>query len=81
MYKMIKSSTEERFSVKFKGTVYDDAWEDASGHIWFGGNEFEYVPANSLYRRPFVNIHGFKQQGNTYTHTNKTSTAKVEILK
>lgn len=31
----------ETFSLKFKGVVYDDAWRDKDGHIWFGENKYE----------------------------------------
>lgn len=72
---------EQKFTVKFKGKLYDDAHKDAFDHIWFGDNEFEYCPPTSYRRNSQVIIHGFKSSGpNSFVHTSKISTAKVTIV-
>lgn len=71
----------EMFSNKFKGIVYDDAWRDSAGHIWFGGNKYEYVPFNSIFNRPeHVIIHNFVQTEFGFSLNPKTSYAKIKIL-
>lgn len=73
---------EQKFTVKFKGKLYDDAHYDKMDHIWFGGNEFEYCPPTSFRRESQVIIHGFKQNGPaSFVHTSKVSTAKPAIVK
>ena len=72
---------EQKFTVKFKGKLYDDAHKDAFDHIWFNKNEFEYCPPTSYRRNGQVIIHGFKHSGpNSFVHTSKISTAKVTIV-
>lgn len=80
MKRVIKSGRDNTFSVKFKGKVYDDAWQDSTGHIWFDGNLYEYVPSSSYYNPAYVLIHDFKQTSNGYTAAFRKSKAKVEIL-
>lgn len=71
----------EMFSIKFKGIVYDDAWRDNAGHIWFGSNKYEYVPVNSIFNRPeHVIIHNFVQTEFGFSLKPKTSYAKIKIL-
>lgn len=72
---------EQKFTVKFKGKLYDDAWTDKLNHIWFNKNEFEYCPPTSYRREPQVIIHEFKSSGpNSFVHTSKISKAKVVIV-
>lgn len=71
----------ETFSLKFKGVVYDDAWRDKEGHIWFGENKYEYVPWNNVFKRPeHVIIHEFVQTEFGFSLKPKTSYAKIKIL-
>lgn len=70
-----------KFTVKFKGKLYNDAYYDSVGHIRFNENEFEYCPPTSYRRESQVIIHGFKLNGlNSFVHTSKVSKAKVEIV-
>ena len=68
--------------LKFKGKVYEDGVRDGFGHIRFGSNVYEYVPADDimLSRLPHVIMHGYRQKDNGYVHTSKTLYDKVEIL-
>lgn len=70
------------FSVRYEGQVYDDAWKDTSGHIWFGDNVFEYVPQDPVIRsrHEHVNVHGFRPTGNGAVHTCRKSSSKIEIF-
>ena len=69
-------------TLRFKGQIYDDGQRDCCGHIRFGGNTYEYVPADPKFGRysPYIIIHGFKPIENGYMHVRKKSTAKVVIL-
>ena len=72
---------EQKFIVEFKGKLYEDAWKDKLGYIWFNKNEFEYCPPTPYRRNSQVIIHGFKPSGpNSFVHTSKISTAKVTIV-
>lgn len=68
-----------KFSVKFKGKVYHDVKKDKLGHLWFNGNQYEYVP-KSRYAQEHVVIHGFKETSTGYESTCKNSYARVEII-
>lgn len=71
----------EVFHIKFKGDVYEDAWKDKAGHIWFGDNRYEYVPFNNIFNRPeHVIIHDFVQTEFGFSLKPKTSYAKIKIL-
>ena len=71
----------ETFALKFKGSIYNDAWRDESGHIWFGENKYEYIPSDSLFRRPeHVIIHEFVQTEFGFSLKPKKSSAKIKIL-
>ena len=71
----------ETFSLKFKGVVYDDAWRDKDGHIWFGENKYEYVPWNNIFNKPeYVIIHEFVQTEFGFSLKPKKSSAKIKIL-
>ena len=80
MKKVVLASDDERFSVKFKGQIYDDAWEDEFGHIYFGKNRYEYVPWP---RDEHVLIKGWAPapNGNGVVTTLKKSVAKLQILR
>lgn len=69
------------FSLKLKGVVYEDAWRDKDGHIWFGENKYEHVPWNNVFNRPeHVIIHEFVQTEFGFSLKPKKSSAKIKIL-
>lgn len=68
-----------KFSIKFKGKIYNDVKRDQCDHLWFNGNQYEYVPKRRFTREHVV-IHGFKETSTGYENTCKNSYARVEIV-
>lgn len=64
-----------RFSVKFKGKVYEDARRSTDGHVWFDKNHYEYCPDSER-----VLIHDFEPYNGGYRLKLRISVAKVIIL-
>lgn len=64
------------FTVSYNGRRYDDAWEEEeTGHIWFNGNQYEYLPKNSWRYQDEVVFHGMypdNTEGTSYSHTSRS---------
>lgn len=80
MKRMIRSSINDTFSIKYDNNIYDDAWEDSMGHIYFGKNKYEYVPKSIIAPRPYVIEKGDIPTSYGYETSHRKHYGEVEIL-